>query len=65
MTVGEKIKARRKELGWLQEDLAVKAGLGTGTISRLEGHGLLPRADRLAAIAAALDLSLDELMAAS
>lgn len=39
MTLGERVKQRRKELQWTQEDLAQKSGVGQGTISKMERTG--------------------------
>ena len=70
-TLGEALRRRRLELGWTQETLAARvADLGgdlrQSDVSRLErGKIGLPRRDRLARIAAALDLSLGELLARS
>ncbi len=70
-TLGEALRRRRVELGWTQETLAARvADLGgdlrQSDVSRLErGKIGLPRRDRLARIAAALDLSLGELLARS
>jgi len=70
-SLGASIKARRLELGLSQEGLAERAS-GPGEevrqsdVSRLErGRVALPRRARLARIAAALDLSLGELLARS
>jgi transcriptional regulator with XRE-family HTH domain len=69
-SLGALIRTRRRELGWSQEQLADQvAACGDPTIrqsdiSRLElGKVGLPRAARLRALAAALDLPLGELLA--
>lgn len=36
MKIGEKIKLRRKELGWSQRDLAERMGYNHSTITRIE-----------------------------
>ena len=78
-TLGAAIRDRRAELGWTQEDLAVRANgiAGEGEpdyrewmrqsdVSRLErGKVGLPRRQRLERIAAALGLPLGELLARS
>jgi len=63
------IKARRRELGWSQEELAARvaaqgdAAFRQTDVSRLErGKVSLPRRQRLGHIAAALGLSLGELL---
>ena len=70
-TLGETIRARRVELGWTQQELAVRiAGMGEichqSDVSRLErGRVGLPRRARLERIAAALDLAVGDLLARS
>lgn len=67
-TLGEAVRFRRCQLGLTQEQLAERIGDGVrqAEISRLEtGRVALPRRERLARIAAALDLSLGELLVRS
>lgn len=61
-TVGERIKSRREELGWKQDDLASKAGISKSFLSDLENGKRNVGADKLLDIARALSLSLDYLM---
>lgn len=61
-TVGERIKSRREELGWKQDDLASKAGISKSFLSDLENGKRNVGADKLLDIARALNLSLDYLM---
>ena len=61
-TVGERIKSRREELGWKQDDLATKAGISKSFLSDLENGKRNVGADKLLDIARALTLSLDYLM---
>lgn len=61
-TVGERIKDRREELGWKQDDLATKAGISKSFLSDLENGKRKVGADKLLDIARALSLSLDYLM---
>ncbi|HEX5500742.1 MAG TPA: helix-turn-helix transcriptional regulator [Thermomicrobiales bacterium] len=67
-TLGDVIRRRRLDLGWSQEELAVRASsthddVRQSDISRLElGKVGLPRRARLTRIAAALDLPLGELL---
>ena len=61
-TVGERIKARREELEWTQDDLANKAGISKSFLSDLENSKRNVGADKLLDIARALNLSLDYLM---
>jgi transcriptional regulator with XRE-family HTH domain len=61
-TVGERIKARREELGWKQDDLATNAGISKSFLSDIENGKRNVGADKLLDIARALSLSLDYLM---
>ncbi|QDT59451.1 HTH-type transcriptional regulator Xre [Stieleria bergensis] len=61
-TVGERIKARREELDWTQDDLATKASISKSFLSDLENGKRNVGADKLLDIARALSLSLDYLM---
>ena len=60
--VGERIKKRRLELGWTQDQLCQKAGISKGFLSDLENDKRSVSADNLLDIARALSLSLDYLM---
>ncbi len=60
--VGERIKARRIELEWTQEQLAKESGLSKGFLSDLEAGKRSVGADSLLAIATALGVSMDYLM---
>jgi transcriptional regulator with XRE-family HTH domain len=70
-TLGATIRDRRRELGWSQEELAERVRETGGRmrqsdVSRLEqGRVVLPHADRLGGIAAALGLPVGELLAHS
>ena len=61
-SVGERIKARRSELGWTQEELCRKAGISTGFLSDLENKKRSVSAETLLDIARVLGLTLDYLM---
>ena len=61
-SVGERIKARRLELGWTQEQLCQKAGISTGFLSDVENKKRSVSAETLLDIARVVDLSLDYLM---
>jgi transcriptional regulator with XRE-family HTH domain len=61
-SVGERIKARRLELGWTQEELCKKANISTGFLSDLENSKRSVSAETLLDIARVLSLSLDYLM---
>jgi transcriptional regulator with XRE-family HTH domain len=65
MRVGTRIKDRRTELDWTQDDLARKAGISKGFLSDLENGKRSVGADTLYGIARALGLSLDFLMKGS
>jgi transcriptional regulator with XRE-family HTH domain len=60
--VGERIKARRLELGWTQDVLAEKAGISKSFLSDLENAKRSVGADKLMEIGRVLSLSLDYLM---
>lgn len=60
--VGERIRRRRQELGWTQEQLCQKAGISKGFLSDLENDKRSVSADNLLDLARALSLSLDYLM---
>ena len=65
MRVGSRIRDRRTELDWTQDDLARKAGISKGFLSDLENGKRSVGADTLYGIARALGLSLDFLMKGS
>jgi transcriptional regulator with XRE-family HTH domain len=60
--VGALIRKRRGELGITRERLAYESGLALSTMLRIELHNHVPRADRLAAIARVLGVTVDELL---
>jgi transcriptional regulator with XRE-family HTH domain len=60
--VGERIKTRRLELGWTQDQLCQKSGISKGFLSDLENEKRSVSADNLLDIARALSVSLDFLM---
>lgn len=60
--VGDRIRARRAELDWTQEQLARESGLSKGFLSDLEAGKRSVGADSLLAIATALGVSMDHLM---
>lgn len=61
MTIGERIKARRKELGMHQSKLARKVGMSRQCISYIENDRFEPRLFSAICIADALEITLDEL----
>ena len=62
MTTGEMIKAARNRAGLTQKELAAKLKLATGTVQQYELDKRQPRLEQLRAIAAALDVSVTELI---
>lgn len=56
MTLGNKIRNRRKELGLTQPELAEKTKLTQGYISSVESGKYVPRAATLMVFAISLDL---------
>lgn len=60
--VGERIKARRLELEWTQDNLAQKAGISKSFLSDLENGKRSVGAENLLDIARALGVSIDFLM---
>src|SRR5271166_1269239 len=60
--VGERIKKRRAELGWTQDQLAQKAGISKSFLSDLENGKRSVGAENLLEIARALGVSIDFLM---
>src|SRR5947209_2169382 len=60
--VGDRIKARRLELGWTQDHLALKAGISKSFLSDLENGKRSVGAENLLDISRALGVSLDLLM---
>ena len=64
-SVGDRIRERRKQLGWTQDELVRKAGISKGFLSNLENSKRSVGAETLYDLARALDLSLDFLMTGS
>jgi len=60
--VGDRIRERRVELGWTQNELAEKARISSGFLSDLETGKRNVSADNLLSIAQALSVTLDFLM---
>jgi transcriptional regulator with XRE-family HTH domain len=63
VVVGERVKARRLELGWSQRHLAYVAKVATSYISLLEGGHVNPGLNTLADIAFALGINMGALTA--
>ena len=63
MNTGEKIKARRVELGLTLEDVAIKCGVGKSTVRKWEtGFIANMRRDRIALLAQALDVDVNYIL---
>jgi transcriptional regulator with XRE-family HTH domain len=61
-SLGQKIKALRKEKGLTQEQLAIKAGVSYTTLTKVENGAIKnPSFETVAAIAKGLEMSLDVL----
>ena len=65
MAFGEYIKGKREERGYTQRKLALAAGLGNSTISRIEGEGRIPDIATLTKLAKALRLPMEDLAQAA
>lgn len=61
--VGDKVRELRKERGWLQQDLADRAGVSMQTVSNLETGRHVPGMATLAKVARALGVPLGQLLA--
>ena len=61
-SVGDRIKERRLEIGWTQDQLCAKAGLSKSFLSELENGKRSVSASNLLDIARSLNVSLDFLM---
>ncbi len=59
MTIGEQIKARRRELGWTQLQLADRVGISMAAISVIEVGKRQPRDRTVQKISGALAMALD------
>lgn len=57
MTLGNRIRSRREELGLNQVELAKKSRLTQASISRIESDIIVPKATTLIVLAIALDLA--------
>lgn len=62
--LGERIEAVRKARGWTAEELAVGAGVGRGTVLRIEAGSVDAGIGTVRAVARALGLSGAELLSA-
>lgn len=62
--LGAELESRREAKVWSSADLANAAGLGLGTVIRVEGGRVSPALDTVLALAHALGISGYELLAA-
>ncbi len=60
-SIGERVKRLRKALGWNQETLAKRAGLGRSTISKIEAGNRAPETATINALAGALGETINEI----
>lgn len=63
MTVGERIRKKRQDLGWTQEILCSKVGLSKSFLSELESGKRNVSAENLYTISQVFGVSMDYLMA--
>ncbi len=61
-TFAKELRAARRTLGWTQAELAEQVGIAIEVCGRLERGRVLPRADTLVRLAAALRVSTDSLL---
>ncbi len=62
MTLGERIRALRQAQGWTLAVLASKASVSVSYLNDIEHDRSVPSLGKLAAVAAALGLSVTELL---
>lgn len=62
MTVGQRVRSRRQELGLTQEQLASRAPVALRTLQRLENDRLTPTLGTLSAVATILGCTVSELI---
>lgn len=58
LELGEKLAARRRELGILQQELAERAGISRSTLHTIEHGGTGVRWEKVAAVVTALDMQM-------
>lgn len=59
MTIGERIRTRRKELNLTMKDIHAQVGIQTGNLSELENDKYLPSVQSLISLSKALKCSID------
>lgn len=63
--LGNRIRRKRKQLGWTQDTLAAKIGVSTSFVGHIERASRTASLETLVQIANALEVSVDYLLAAS
>jgi transcriptional regulator with XRE-family HTH domain len=61
-SIADRIRQHRLARGWTQTDLAKRLGIAQNAISQLEKGNHNPRADTLARLARAFEITLDDLL---
>lgn len=61
IAMGQRIRARRRELGLTQEQLAERVDISPSFVGHLERGEKIPSVDTLARLCACLHISMDEL----
>jgi len=62
VSLGEKLKALRKERGWSQDQFAFEAKIDGRQVSRYENDRVMPSVDVIIKMAQAYDVSIDYLL---
>lgn len=62
MTLGERVRTRRKQLGYSQHELADMSGVLQNQISRYEADANMPTSDVIVKLAKALNVTSDWLL---
>jgi transcriptional regulator with XRE-family HTH domain len=63
VTIGQRVRARRQELGLSQQEVAFRAGISIGIVHRLEtGRTTDPHFSTLEGLAKALSINVEDLV---
>lgn len=62
MSLGERIKGKREQMGWTQAQLAEKAGVSRQSIGSWEANRAMPDSDKLVILAGLFGCSVDSLL---
>ena len=65
MTIGQRIRSRRKELNLTMKDIFERENIKTGNLSELENDKYLPSVQTLIALGRVLECSIDWLLTGS